>query len=100
MPDASDYYEALGSINGAGTVITGSGTFQITGGGVLGSGQGPGTANLNVNMGKGGLIDIENGTLRSGGWGNTNWTNNQASLCVGSAGMMDVSDGPTVYIDA
>ena len=51
-------------------------------------------------MSPGGLIDIENGTLRNGGWATTNWTNNQASMYIASDGILDAWDGQPINIDA
>ena len=46
------------------------------------------------------MIDIENGTFKNGGWGATTWTNNKASMLIGSSGTLDMWDGLTVVVDA
>jgi autotransporter-associated beta strand protein len=52
-------------------------------------------------MGSGGLIDIQGGTLRDGGWGRANWASNLASINIGSTGTFNMwDDGSPVRIDA
>jgi autotransporter-associated beta strand protein len=55
-------------------------------------------------MGSGGLIDIQGGTLRDGGWGRANWASNLASMNIGPAGTFnrwdDNTSGNPVRIDA
>ena len=51
-------------------------------------------------MSPGGLIDIEAGTIRNGGWSGTTWTNNQASMFIGSGATLDLWDGHPIFVDA
>ena len=98
--NAGDYAnQGIGTGTGVGTTITGSGTFQLQGGGVLASSLNN-NGKLVMQMGVGGLIDIENGNFRNGGWSATTWTNNQASMYIASAGTMDLWDGTTVIVNA
>ncbi len=104
--------QVFGSLNG-GSTITGSGVFRKTGNGILGSGQGVGgVTTMTFAMSPGALIDVENGTLRNGGWQSTAWTwtttsgtvtttnYNSAALNIGTSGTFDVWDGNAVYVDA
>ncbi len=92
--------QVLGSTQGAGTTITGAGVFRKTGNGILASGQGVSGQYLTMDMAAGGLIDIEAGTFRNGGWQDTTWTNNLASMNIAAGATFDVWDGNPVYIDA
>jgi fibronectin-binding autotransporter adhesin len=93
--------QVLGATTGSGTIVTGGGTFQKTGAGILGSGQGPNLAtNLTFAMAPGGLIDVEGGSLRNGGYAATTWTNNQASMNIAAGANLDLWDGHDVFVDA
>ena len=95
--------QLIGTNTGTGTTITGAGIFQKTGNGELasaGAGSGAGYGFLTVAMSPGGLIDIEGGILKNGGWSGTNWAGNQASMLIGPSGELDLWDGPAVYVDA
>ena len=93
--------QILGSqVNGSGTTITGGGTLQKIGNGELATNGNGNNSFLTVSMSAGGLIDIEGGILKNGGWGRANWTANKASMLIGANGELDVWDGPAVYIDA
>ncbi|MGA2259192.1 MAG: autotransporter-associated beta strand repeat-containing protein, partial [Thermoguttaceae bacterium] len=101
--------QVLGAMNGGGSTFTGSGVFRKTGNGILASGQGvTGETTMTFAMSSGGLIDIQNGTLRNGGWQNTSWTTttgtttttNMAGMNIAANGTFDVWDGNPVYIDA
>ena len=92
--------ELLGTWQGGGSVFSGNGTFRKTGNGVLASGQGQNGTYMTFALSNSGLIDIEGGTLRNGGWQNTTWTNNQAPMYIASGATLDVWDGNPVYIDA
>ena len=93
--------EALGTTtSGQTTVITGGGTFQKTGNGILAlGGQGVGNA-ITFDLGAGAVIDVEGGTLRNGGWAGAVWTNNLASLNIASGATFDMWDGHEVVVDA
>ncbi len=92
---------ALGASGG--TTVSGNGTFLKTGSGILAlDGQGGGHAvsfDLGTPGSPGGLIDIEGGTLRNGGWSGGVWTSNYASLNIGANGTLDLWDGNTVIVD-
>ena len=81
------------------TTVSGAGIFRKTGPGILGSAFN-GNGQLAMAMSPGGLIDIEAGTLRNGGWSGTTWTNNQASMYIGSGATLDLWDGKPIYVDA
>ena len=91
--------QILGSTTSPGTTITGAGIFRKTGNGILAS-SGNGSGRLVFAMSAGGLIDIENGDLRNGGWSATTWTNNKASMYIGPNGQLDIWDGNEIFIDA
>ena len=93
-------YANQGFGNNTGTTISGAGVFQKQGNGILASGVSGANESLIFAMSPGGVIDIENGMLRNGGWSNTTWTNNQASMYIGSSGTLDLWDGKGVTIDA
>ena len=87
----------LGALNG--TTVTGTGTFVKSGAGVLAlDGQG-GNHAVTFNM-TGGLIDIQGGTLRNGGWSGGIWGSNLASMNVASGAMFDLWGGQSVVVDA
>ena len=92
--------QVLGSTQAGGTTITGAGIFRKTGNGILASGQGSAGQYLTMAMSAGGLIDIEGGTFRNGGWQDTTWTNNLASMYIAAGAAFDLWDGNTVYINA
>jgi fibronectin-binding autotransporter adhesin len=90
--------QGLGTTNG--TSITGTGTFQKTGPGILAlGGQGGNGETVNMNM-TGGTIDVEGGMLRNGGWAGGVWTNNKASLNIAGGATFDMWDGNNVNVDA
>ncbi len=90
----------LGSNAAGNTTITGTGTLRKTGTGILGLGnQGNNTYKVNLNM-TGGWIDIQEGTIRNGGWQGGVWTNNKASMNIASGATFDIWDGQGVFVDA
>ena len=98
-PNAGDGANvALGKAGG--TTVSGSGTFVKSGAGVLAlDGQSPGGHPVTFNL-SGGLIDIQGGTLKNGGWGGGIWTNNKASMNVASGAKFDIWGGQSVIVDA
>ena len=98
VPDASDGANvALGALNG--TTVTGTGTFIKSGAGVLAlDGQG-GNHAVTFNM-TGGLIDIQGGTLKNGGWNGGIWGSNLASMNIASGAKFDFWGGQSVVVDA
>ena len=96
----SDNWDNGGLGNHGGTTITGNGVFLKTGGGCLSMAGGTlGSGSVNFAM-SGGTIDIEGGNLRNGGNAVVNWTNNKASMTIGSAGTLQVWGGQPITIDA
>ena len=93
--------QAIGSTcGGGGTVIDGNGTLRKTGASTLFlGGQGSTGYIVTMNM-TGGLIDIQNGTIRNGGWQGGVWTDNKASLNIASGATFDIWDGNAVNVDA
>jgi fibronectin-binding autotransporter adhesin len=90
----------LGSDAVGGTVISGSGTLEKTGASALTLGnQGASGYNAHMNM-TGGLIDIQEGTLKNGGWQGGVWTNNKASMNIAAGATLDLWDGIQVKVDA
>ena len=81
------------------TTIVGAGVFQKTGPGILELGGQGGGGWVTFAM-SGGMIDIEGGTLRNGGWQGQNWTNNLASLNVAGGATLDIWNGNQVFVDA
>jgi autotransporter-associated beta strand protein len=81
------------------TALTGGGTFQKTGSGVLAISSNN-NGFINIAMSAGGLIDLEGGMFRNGGYSAATWTNNQASMYIAAGASLDLWDGHTVYIDA
>ena len=92
--------QLLGTWQGGGSVISGNGTFRKTGNGILASGQGQTGTYLTFALSNSGLIDIEGGTLRNGGWQDTVWTGNRAAMYIAAGATFDVWDGNPVFIDA
>ena len=88
---------ALGKLGG--TTVSGSGTFVKSGAGLLGLDDQGSNHAVTFNM-TGGLIDIQGGVLRNGGWQGGIWTNNLASLAVASGATLDVWDGNPVRVNA
>ncbi|MBP7950198.1 MAG: autotransporter-associated beta strand repeat-containing protein [Verrucomicrobiales bacterium] len=84
------------------TTFSGGGTLLVTGG-TFGN-EGPNSPvgsgrNITMNLGAGAMIDIQSGaTMINGGWQNTTWTDNLASMNVN--GTFNVWDGQTVIVDA
>ena len=89
--------EALGTDQG--TTITGNGVFLKTGPGVLSLDEQGGGHPVYFAM-TGGIIDIEGGTLKNGGWQGGIWDNNLASMTIASGATFDLWDGNPVTIDA
>ena len=90
----------IGSSAAGNTTFTGTGTLLKTGTGMLALGnQGNNTFKVNLNM-TGGLIDIQGGSIRNGGWQGGVWTNNKASMNIASGATFDIWDGQAVTIDA
>ncbi len=80
--------------------ITGTGTLRKTGAGMLALDE-QGSAAYKVVLGMtGGLIDIQAGTLRNGGFTGQDWTGNLAPLHIAAGATFDVWDGAPVYVDA
>jgi autotransporter-associated beta strand protein len=92
--------QLLGTIQGGGSVFSGNGTFRKTGNGILASGQGTTGTYMTFALSNSGLIDIEGGTLRNGGWQDTTWTNNQSSMYIAAGATLDLWDGKPIFIDA
>lgn len=91
----------LGSTAAGGTGLAGAGTLRKTGPGILAlSNQGSSTFAVNVALSAGGLIDVQAGTLRNGGWQGQTWSNNRASLAIASGASFDVWDGTSPVVDA
>ena len=93
---------ALGTSGGI--TITGSGTLQLnqtgsgTSAGVIALGDQGGGRNVNVDM-TGGIIDIEGGTLRNGGYSGGIWAGNGASMNIAAGATLDLWDGNAVIVD-
>ena len=81
---------AAGQIPTGTTTISGSGTFRISGEGLN---AGSDSRDLNLNMGSGGLIDIQS-NIYNGGWQAIDWSGNQATLNV--AGSLNIVDGQAI----
>ncbi len=91
-------HQGLGTTGG--TTINGAGTWLKTGNGILAlGGQGGNGSTVTVAM-TGGIIDIQGGTLRNGGWAGGIWSNNKAALNLGNSATFDLWDGNTVFVDA
>ena len=96
----SDNWDNGGLGNYGGTTITGNGVFRKTGDGTLSMAGGTlGAGSVTFAM-SGGTIDIEGGNLRNGGNAVVYWTNNKASLTIGSGGTLEVWGGQPITIDA
>jgi autotransporter-associated beta strand protein len=79
------------------TTFAGSGTLSILSGWLNNNSNNHST--VNFAMGPGGLINIQSGgAIQNGGYGNTNWGGNFASMTV--SGTMDIWDGNNVQVDA
>ena len=84
----------------AGITIAGSGTWEINPGasGAVGLGA---IAGNNVILGmSGGVIDIQTGALRNGGYTAQNWTSNKASLNIAAGAAFLPWNGAAIFIDA
>ena len=82
-----------------GTTITGDGTFLKTGPGILAfGGQGSNAFTTTMAM-TGGVLDIEAGGIRNGGWAAAFWTDNKSGLTIASGADFDMWDGNTVFVD-
>ncbi len=82
-----------------GTTVSGNGTFEKSGNGIMALDGNGGGHQVTFAM-TGGTIDIEGGTLRNGGWAGGVWTNNRASMNIGTSGTFDLWDGNPVFVDA
>jgi autotransporter-associated beta strand protein len=89
-------YNISGTPRQPGTTLTGAGTVQKSGAGTLTFG---GAGNVYWNLGAGGLIDVEAGTLVGGSSIQDDWTNNLASLKVASGAVFDGVEA-NVRVDA
>jgi autotransporter-associated beta strand protein len=89
--------EELGKTGG--TTISGAGTFVKSGTGLLGLDEQGGNHGVTFNL-TGGLIDIQGGVLRNGGWDGGIWTNNKASLNIAAGATLDPWGGQPVIVDA
>ncbi|MBR0190995.1 MAG: autotransporter-associated beta strand repeat-containing protein [Thermoguttaceae bacterium] len=101
-----DANNSLINANGASLLFTGGGTFIKTGTGSLAMQSagytGGGDYNFSVKFAfsDGALIDIQQGTLRNGGWNQQNWGSNQADLQIASGANLDLWDGSGMTIDS
>lgn len=85
--------------------LSGAGTFQVTGGApdVLGLGNTSSSANgaVRISLSSGGLIQVQSGILRNGGYNGASWTNNKGGLQVDSGATFQLWDGGNdVRVDA
>lgn len=85
--------------------FTGSGTFIKTGAGniaMLSGGYTSDTTGYGVKfaLSDGALVDIQQGTLRNGGWANQNWGSNMADVQIASGAKLDLWDGTAPQFDA
>ena len=91
------------SSSGSPLVISGAGTWLITGASsnsVVELGNNAGNS-VKINMAQGGLINVASGALRSGGYSSPDWTSNKASLNVASGAVFELWDGNRpVTVDA
>ena len=85
--------------NVGGTTVTGTGTFLKTGIGVLGLDANSHFQPVTFNM-TGGLIDIQGGTLKNGGWAGGVWTNNRASMNIAAGANFEFWGGGSLVVDA
>ena len=101
-----DANNSLINANGASLLFTGGGTFIKTGTGSLAmqssgySGGGDYNFSVKFAFSDGALIDIQQGTLRNGGWNQQNWGSNQADLQIASGANLDLWDGSGMTIDS
>ena len=80
--------------------VSGNGTFLKTGAGILALNGSSFGHDVIFDLGVGSVIDVEGGTLRNGGFGGGDWTNNMASLTIASGATFDTWDGNAVTVDA
>lgn len=87
--------------SGTDVTISGNGTLLITGTStdVLGLGNASGR-HVYVSLAAGGLIDVQGGIFRNGGWQTAYWTNNLAGINVAFVATFDVWDGNDIIADA
>lgn len=92
---------AIGSTSGAnGIVISGGGTLLKTGAGLLAfDEQGTNAFKVTIQQDSGGLIDVQGGAIRNGGWQGQDWTTNKGDLNVGAGATFDIWDGNGVIVD-
>ncbi len=84
------------------STVTGGGTFRLSGNSTINqAANGTTGTRFNMAMLPGGWIDLQ-GTSRltNGGWQLIDWTNNKASMCIGSGATFDLWDGQDVFVDA
>ncbi len=95
--------KTLGST--ATNTITGGGTLVKSGAGLLALDEQGGAQYVIQMRMTNGLIDLQGGTLRNGGWTGQQWTDgaswtNKSSLNVGTGTTFDVWDGNSPFFDA
>jgi autotransporter-associated beta strand protein len=84
------------------STVTGGGTFRLSGNSTINqAANGTTGTRLTMAMQPGGWIDLQ-GTSRltSGGWQLIDWTQNKASMHIGSGATFDLWDGRDVFVDA
>ena len=82
-----------------GTTMTGDGAFVKSGAGVLALDGQSGGHGVTFNL-TGGMIDIQGGTLKNGGWDGGIWTGNKAAMHIAGGATFDLWGGQSVIIDA
>ncbi len=89
------------SKTGADVTLSGGGTLAVTGGGpdVLGLGDTSGRL-VHIRLDAGGVIDVQGGILRNGGWQAADWTDNRSTLNVATGAVFDLWDGRAVTVGA
>jgi autotransporter-associated beta strand protein len=48
----------------------------------------------------GSLINIQNGSIKNGGWQNADWTQNKARLNIDTSGALNIWNGAPIYVDS
>ena len=84
--------------------FTGTGTFIKLGTGAIAMQNanvtGAGGYSAKFAFDDGGLIDVQEGTLRNGGYNSQNWASNKGDLRIASGASFDVWDGKDVTVDS
>ncbi|MDO4857234.1 MAG: autotransporter-associated beta strand repeat-containing protein [Thermoguttaceae bacterium] len=84
--------------------FTGTGTFIKLGTGAIAMQNanvtGAGGYSAKFAFDDGGLIDVQEGTLRNGGYNSQNWASNKGDLRIASGASFDVWDGAAVTVDS